>query len=197
MSKGIDTPILLDFPEQIETERLILRPPKPGDGPAMNAATRESLDDLRPWMPWAQHVPEVEETEAICRRKYAEWITREDLMITFWRKSDGEFVGGSGMHRINWAVPQVEIGYWRRSSMTGNGYVTETVNALTAFAFKYLHAQRIEIRIDSRNTASIAVAERAAYMLEAQLTNHDRAVDGSLRDTLVYVMFPPDAQQSS
>ncbi len=195
MGKGIEHPILLDFPEQIETERLILRPPKPGDGPAMNAATRESLDHLRPWMPWAQHVPTVEETEAICRRKYAEWIMREDLMVTFWRTRDGEFVGGSGMHRINWAVPQVEIGYWCRSSMTGNGYVTETVDALTEFAFTYLRAQRIEIRIDSRNVASIAVAERAGYTLEAQLTNHDRGVDGSLRDTLVYVMFPPTMQR--
>ncbi len=29
-------PILLDFPDQLETERLILRPPRPGDGAVAN-----------------------------------------------------------------------------------------------------------------------------------------------------------------
>lgn len=191
MSVGIDQPILLDLPESFETERLILRPPKPGDGAAYNAAVRESLDELRPWMPWAQQAPPVEETERMCRRKYAEWIMREDLMLTLWRKSDGAFVGGSGMHRIDWAVPCVEIGYWCRTRMTGNGYITEAVRGITAYAFEHLHAQRVEIRIDSRNHASIAVAERAGYALEARLQRQARDVRGQLCDTLLYVMFPP------
>lgn len=69
MPAGIDRPILLDFPEQFESERLMLRPPKPGDGAAMNAAKLESLDALRPWMPWAQVASTVEEDEAICPAK--------------------------------------------------------------------------------------------------------------------------------
>lgn len=191
MPAGIDRPILLDFPEQFESERLILRPPKPGDGAAMNAAKLESLDELRPWMPWAQAPSTVAEDEAICRRKYAEWITRQDLMVTLWRKRDGEFVGGSGMHRIDWSVPCVEIGYWCRTRMVGQGYITEAVRAITEFAFQHLRANRIEVRIDARNTRSIAVAERAGYALEARFARHDRGVDGTLRDTLIYVMFPP------
>lgn len=193
MSKGIEHPILLDFPDQFETERLILRPPKPGDGPAMNTAIHESLDALRPWLPWADPAPTVADSEEICRRKYAQWITREDLMLTLWRKHDGAFVGGSGMHRIDWRVPCVEIGYWCRTSMTGNGYITEAVEGITAFAFEHLHARRIEIRIDALNTASIAVAQRAGYAPEATLGNEARATDGTLRDTLIYARFAPDA----
>lgn len=193
MSKGIENPILLDFPEQFETERLILRSPKPGDGPAMNAAILESLDALRPWMPWADPAPTVADSEEVCRRKYAQWITREDLMLTLWRKQDGAYVGGSGLHRIDWSVPCLEIGYWCRSSMTGSGYITEAVEGITAFAFEHLHARRIEIRIDALNTASIAVAERAGYALEATLGNEARATDGTLRDTLIYARFAPDA----
>ena len=33
-------PLLIDVPERIETERLLLRCPQPGDGPALNAAVR-------------------------------------------------------------------------------------------------------------------------------------------------------------
>ena len=37
-------PILRDFPESFETERLLVRSPLPGDGPEMHAAVDESLD---------------------------------------------------------------------------------------------------------------------------------------------------------
>lgn len=188
---GIENPILLDIPDWFETERLIIRAPRPGDGPIANAATRESVVELRPWMPWAQQVPPPEETEAIYRRKAAQWAAREDLMLTLWRKQDGEFVGGSGLHRIDWSVPCMEIGYWCRTSMSGQGYITEAVKGITDFAFKHFNAQRIEIRCDALNTRSAAVAVRAGYTLEARMHHQARGVDGSLRDTLVYVMFPP------
>lgn len=183
-------PILLDFPDEFETERLLLRPPRPGDGSAINAAIHESLEELRPWMPWAQQAPSVEESETVARRKAAAWLTREDLMLTLWRKSDGLYVGGSGLHRINWEVPCVEIGYWVRTSLQGQGYITEAVRGITHFAFLHLKAQRIEIRCDARNTRSAAVAGRAGYTLEAQLHNHMRGTDGTLRDTLIFVKFP-------
>ncbi len=187
-----NNPILLDFPAEFESERLIIRAPRPGDGAAMHAAVMESRDDLRPWLPWAENPADAVGYEALCRRKYAEWMLREDLMITLWRKSDGAYVGGSGMHRIDWAVPCMEIGYWLRTSMVGHGYMTEAVGAVTGFAFTYLGARRIEIRTDAQNTRSIAVAERVGYTLEARLRHQQAGVDGSLRDTLIYVAFPPE-----
>ena len=51
-------------PDHFETERLLIRAPQPGDGPAINAAVVESIDDLRPWMPWAQTTQSVAEQEA-------------------------------------------------------------------------------------------------------------------------------------
>lgn len=47
-------PILLDWPDTIETPRLIIRVPQAGGGAQLNAAIAESIDELRPWMPWAQ-----------------------------------------------------------------------------------------------------------------------------------------------
>lgn len=183
-------PLLLDFPDHFETERLLLRAPRAGDGAAGNAAIRESIAELRPWMPWAQTVPAVEETEQVYRRGAAEWLARQNLPLILLRQSDGMFVGGSGLHRIDWSVPCMEIGYWIRTSLSGQGYMTEAVIGITAFAFRHLGAQRLEIRCEAGNARSAAVAERAGYTLEACLRRHRRNVSGQLCDTLVYVRFP-------
>ncbi|MBN1200962.1 MAG: GNAT family N-acetyltransferase [Anaerolineae bacterium] len=183
-------PILRDFPDQFESERLIIRAPRPGDGPAVNEAIHESLDELKPWMPWADPAPSVADTEAHMRGAAARFLQREDLPLLLFRKNGGLFIGGSGLHRINWSVPCMEIGYWVRTSQQGNGYITEAVRRITTFALEKLGAQRVEIRCDARNTRSAAVAERAGYSLEARFHHHMRGVDGVLRDTLIYVLFP-------
>jgi hypothetical protein len=64
-------PILLDFPDTFETERLTIRSPLPGDGMELQAAVAETIDDLRPWMEWADHIPTVEEEEELVRRRFA------------------------------------------------------------------------------------------------------------------------------
>ena len=40
-------PVLPDIPDHIETERLLLRAPRPGDGAILNASVIVTLDDLR------------------------------------------------------------------------------------------------------------------------------------------------------
>lgn len=68
----------------------------------------------------------------------------------------------------------------------GHGFITEAVTALSRMAFDVLKAQRVEIRMDSRNTASWKVAERAGFTLEGVLRRDTVDVDGAVRDTRVY-----------
>lgn len=183
-------PVLIELPERIVSERLVMRCPRAGDGAAMAEAVAESIDELRPWMPWAQQVPTADEQEAMARSAYARFMLRSDLVYALWLH-DGQgretrLVGGSGLHRIDWSVPRFEIGYWRRSGCGGQGYVTEAVNVLTRLAFDTLKAARVEIRMDDDNAASWRVAERAGYTLEGTLRRESRKPDGRLRDTRVY-----------
>ena len=184
-------PILLDFPDSFETERLTIRSPLPGDGAELQAAVAETIDDLRPWMDWADHVPTVEEDEERVRRGRARFLTREDLWLLLFLKETHTLVGASGLHRIDWNVPRFEIGYWVRQRFAGQGYITEAVWGITRFAFETLGARRVEIRCDAHNVRSRRVAERAGYELEATLRNHAVAPDGKLRDTLIYVRLEP------
>jgi RimJ/RimL family protein N-acetyltransferase len=183
-------PLLIDVPERIDTERLILRCPQPGDGAVVNAAVCESLDALRPFMPWAQSPPSVDESELVCRRAQARFRLREDLVLSMFERaadgSEGRYVGGSGLHRILWDVRRFEIGYWCRSSCTGHGFVTEAVYALNRVAFDRLRARRVELRMDRSNVRSRRVAERAGFTFEGVLRGDSLTPQREVRDTCVY-----------
>ncbi len=185
-------PILKDFPESFETGRLLIRSPLPGDGPQMHAAVNESLGELTPWMPWPKEHRTVEDSEASVRRARARFVAREDLMLLLLHKGTETLVGSSGLHRIDWNVPKFEIGYWCRTRFAGQGYVTEAVRGISAFAFEALGARRLEIRCDSRNLPSARVAERAGFRLEGELRNNELDTSGHLRDTRVYAMIPEE-----
>jgi RimJ/RimL family protein N-acetyltransferase len=184
-------PILRDFPESFETERLRIRSPLPGDGPEMHAAVNESLGELTPGCPGRKSIgPSRTPSE---RAPGAGQVRgREDLMLLLLLKGTGTLVGGSGLHRIDWAVPKFEIGYWCRTRFTGKGYVTEAVRGISAFALDLLGARRLEIRCDSRNLPSARVAERAGFRLEGELRNNELDTGGHLRNTLVYSMIPEE-----
>ena len=187
-------PLLIDLPEQIATARLVLRPPRPGDGVVVNPAIQESIEDLQPWMPWATPVPTVEQTELWCRKAHAEFAARKQLpLLAFLRDDPSTFVGSTGLHRIVWDVPLLEIGYWVRRRFARQGYVTEAAEAVTAFAFETLRAERVEIRMDDRNERSWRVAERLGFPLEGVLRRESRAPDGTVRDTRVYARVRPPA----
>jgi RimJ/RimL family protein N-acetyltransferase len=179
-------PLLLDIPEDIETERLIVRVARAGEGAAVNEAIRESFVVLQPWLPWARTCPTPEETESHGRRAHARFHTRDDLTYRGWLKGTGAFVVASGLHRLDWSVPRFEIGYWVRTSMTGKGYACEIVRALTNLGFETLGAKRVEIRCDVKNARSCRVAERCGFELEGVLRCDVRGTDGSLRDMRVY-----------
>ena len=183
-------PLLLDVPERLETERLVLRCPRPGDGPAVNVAVCESLEGLRPWMPWAKAAPSIDDSEAYCRRMHAKFLLREDLVLLIFERGSegaaGPVLGAVGLHRIDWVARCFEIGYWRRKGLGGLGIVSEAVRGLARMAWDRLDARRLEIRMDEDNVPSRNVAERAGFTFEGLLRLNALAPDGSARSTRVY-----------
>lgn len=185
-------PVLLDVPDAIDTARFRLRSPMPGDGPALNAAILDTWDALHRWMPWARERPTVEQSEQYVREARAAFIARSDLPLVMVLRDDTTVIGSTGLHRMDWSVPRFEIGYWVRRTHEGQGYVSETVNALARFALSTLGAARVEIHCSHRNQRSQRVAERCGFTLEARLRNHGREPSGELRDTMIYARVPDD-----
>jgi RimJ/RimL family protein N-acetyltransferase len=191
-------PVLLDLPTAIDTERLLMRPPRAGDGPLLLAAITESLPELRRFLaslPWVAAEQTIESSELYCRNAHANFVARKDLPFLLFEKASGELVGASGLHHIVWGTPKVEVGYWVRASKSRNGFVSEAVQALSAYAFDHLHAVRLELITDEDNQRSRRVAERCRFTLEAILRNERRAPTGDLRNTCIYARFPPAAER--
>ena len=189
-------PIMLDVPSEMETERLLMRCPRFGDGERVNVAVRESVEEVGRWMPWAVPTPETEATEKWCREAAAKFLAREQFHFSLYLKGTDTFVGNCGIHRIIWDVPLVEIGYWLRTSQCGKGYMTEAVAQLERFAFERLEANRIEIRVDEKNDRSGAVAERLGFKLDGVLRCDARGAAKELRDTRIYSKIRADTREN-
>ena len=179
-------PLLLDFPDSFDTERLTIRAPRVEDAQAIVEAVTESLPELRPWMPWAKELPTLDFQIARQRQVMAQWITREELVLHAYLKGTSTLVLSSGLHRIDWQAGKFETGYWVRTKYMGQGFVTEAVNGITAFAFTHLHANRVVIRCDAQNIRSAAVARRCGFLLEGILRHDTLDVNGHLRSTMVF-----------
>jgi len=182
-------PVLLTLPTSLETERLVMRPPQAGDGPALHEALAESLPELRRFLaslPWVAAEQTVESAEIYARKSQSNFLARNDLPFLIFEKSSGRLVGATGLHRTVWETPKTEIGYWGRTSSSGHGFISEAVAALATYAFAHLHVVRIEIITDEENTAARGVAERCHFALEGILRSERRAPDGTLRNTCVY-----------
>lgn len=184
------------LPEQIESERLLLRLPTIGDVEALNRAVADSHDALKVWMDWAVEPQSLEQTRAFCRESRAFWQAETALNMLLIEKSSGQIVGSSGYPRLNWSVPSFEIGYWCRTDRVGRGYASEATWMLSRHAFESLGARRVEVRMDDRNRRSWQVAERLGFKQEAVLRNDVRVADGSLRNTRVYAAISLDELRS-
>ena len=189
----MSNPLLVEVPTRIETDRLILRPHRAGDGPALHEALVESLADLRRFLwflPWIAEEQTLDSAEVRCRKSEANFLARTDLPFLAFEKSLGRLVGSVGLHRTDWQVPKTEVGYWIRTSSAGKGYVSEGVQALVRCAFEQLGAQRVELVTDEENVASRKVAERCGFALEGVLRNTQRGQDGRLRNACIYARLP-------
>ncbi|MFD1017903.1 GNAT family N-acetyltransferase [Thalassobacillus hwangdonensis] len=180
-------PILLDFPSQFETERLLVRMPLPGDGKAVHEAIEASSKEFQKWLPFAQKKQTLEEAESNVRQAHADFLKREDLRLHILLKETGELVGSTGLHRIDWDIPKFEIGYWIDTRHCGKGYMTEAVAGVASFAFDELKAKRVEIKCDIENIRSRAIPERLGFDLEGILRKDSTSPDGkTIRDTCIY-----------
>ena len=178
-------------PYRIETERLIVRCWEPRDAALLKEATDESIEHLRPWMPWAHHEPQSLDEKVELLRRFRGWFDLgENFVYGIFSRDEARVLGGSGLH-ANVGEAALEIGYWLRASETGNGYMTEAVAAITQAAFARCGIDRLEIRVDPENQASLSVPRRLGFVEEATLRRRQLPLTegAERRDAVVFTML--------
>ncbi|MCA9752925.1 MAG: GNAT family N-acetyltransferase [Gemmatimonadetes bacterium] len=179
-------------PRRIETERMVLRPwNERSDAEALHDAVLESLDTLRPWLPWAEAEPGSLRSRRRTLRTFAETFARdEDYIYGAFTPDESRVLGGFGLHpRVG--PGGIELGYWVRASETRRGYAAEGAAALITAAIRLMGLDRIEVRIEPRNVASQRVVAKLGLVKEATLRR--RFPRGKeLRDMDLYTVFRED-----
>ena len=185
-------PRRIPVPREIRGRRVVLRPLRSSDVRAVWEAIEESRQRLERWLPWVQATRSIDDQRAAMARLRDLWRRRESFVVGIFDRRTGRYLGGSGLHRINWETRSFEIGYWIRTSAEGRGYVAETVRLLTRLAFDRLGANRVEIFMDPRNIRSRAVPERLGFVLEGTLRLKVMGTDGHLEDRCVFAVTRDD-----
>ncbi len=132
------------FAQVIETSRMWLRCPLPGDGDALYQCVQQTLAQLQTWpdsLPWAQQAQSPDISEDYCQTCYAAWVMGLRWPLLMWDKHTEQLAGSIGFHQMDHESQTWELGYWCRLAFQGQGRTTEAVSALTAYALSHRHAQ--------------------------------------------------------
>lgn len=102
-------------------------------------------------------------------------------------RATGKAVGMTTYMNIDAANQRVEIGStWTSTSMQRSGFNTACKHLLLQHAFEVLGCIAVEFRTHRFNTQSRAAIARLGAQFDGMLRNHQRASNGTLRDTAVY-----------
>jgi RimJ/RimL family protein N-acetyltransferase len=168
----------------------VLRCWEPRDAPLLADAIDSSLDHLRAWMPWAHDEPRsLDDRVALLRGFRGRFDLGEDFVYGVLSRDEKEVLGGSGLH-TRAGEGGLEIGYWIRASAVGHGYARETTAALTRVAFRVCGVDRVEIRVDPANEASLRIPRALGFAEEATLRRRLPAGEGEEpRDAVLFALF--------
>jgi len=154
---------------RIETERLVVRCYEPSDARLLMESVQESVEHLKPWMPWAHDEPQpFEQKLQGVQRFRGKFDLQEDYVYGIFNPEETRLIGGTGLHtRVG--DRQLEIGYWIHKDFINKGLVTESTAALVKVAFEVIHVHRIEIHCDPGNQASASIPRKLGFTHEGTL----------------------------
>lgn len=164
-------------PGTIRTARMLLRPLAPSDREAYLEAVRLSRADLDRVAPL--HKPG-ESDEALFERQLR-WCAAGRETQTAHRMigvtPDGRVAGGFNLNAVSRGLEfKADANWWVATPFAGQGYATEGVGALCAFALADLPDGlgliRLHAWIRRDNRASIRIAEKLAFRRAGQERSH-------------------------
>ncbi|MFE4257685.1 GNAT family N-acetyltransferase [Streptomyces sp. NPDC056883] len=147
------------YAEPVEAERVLLLPMSPAIAADLQAGGNGGFV-------WAEDGPAdgTREAGGIVTRAREDGTYRPGWgPYVIVRTSDRKAIGGMGFHAAPDADGRTELGYDLVPSARGNGYATEALKALSAWAFGRPGVTRLEAVTDEDNASSRAVLRRAGF----------------------------------
>jgi RimJ/RimL family protein N-acetyltransferase len=184
------------IPDLLPAGSVELRRWRPAYAEALTEAVAASMNELRPWMPWAQEAPTVPGMIAVLAVGAAAFDADEEWQFVVAQPNSERVLGAIGLHRRG-PPDTVEIGYWIRTDSTRRGLATAATRTLTTAAFNFLPTvASVEIRMDEINLRSAAVPPRLDFHLDSEI-DHPIDAPGQSGRWLVWRMDRADWQPTA
>jgi len=185
----------MDTNIQLTDGVILLRPPRPGDVPAVAAAVRESLAELHPWMDWAtDHYDEASASRWLEFTQLA-WEHASAFQFVITDAQTGEYIGNCGLDGVNEKERVCNLNYWVRTSRVKQGLASRAARLAARFAIETIGLARVEIVVAAENVASQRVAQKAGAHYEGRCPNQ-MVVHTDVYDAVVYSLTPAEFAQS-
>ncbi len=143
----------------IRTDRLVLRPPRPGD----LDRCAELLGDyeVAKMLSRVPYPYDMDQGRASLSRAQESWRDmRQAGQLTFQIDLDGQMIGSVAFKKLQ-ETP--EIGYWLGRAYWGKGFMSEAVGAAVGWLFNNFAHTRIACEAMTDNPASLNVAEKLGF----------------------------------
>jgi ribosomal-protein-serine acetyltransferase len=187
-----------EFPQQFESERLILRCYRPGDGKWYYAMSLRNQAHLRRYESdnVACDLSSEDAAERLVQELANEWTKGSCFFMGAFDKNTGEFAAQIYVGPVDWKLPEFQIGYFADVDHEGRGYVTEAVKATLKVIFTRLNAHRVRLECNESNQRSIRVAERSHMTREGILRENKCNPDGTYSNSLIYGLLKSEYQEN-
>lgn len=147
----------------------------------------DAVEDGQIWRLWYTNVPSPAEMTTEIDRRLSLQAAGSMLPFTIFDKATGKAAGMTTYMNVDAIHKRVEIGStWYRASAQRTALNTDCKLILLTHAFDTLACIAVEFRTHFFNAQSRLGIERLGAKLDGVLRNHQRARDGTLRDTVVY-----------
>ena len=170
---------------------ILIRPYREEDADSLYEAVRESIAEVRLWLPWCHEDYSIEESREFVSTRGKSAADGEWYSFAVFDKESGRFLGGVGLNFINRVHMMANLGYWVRSSSVGRGVATSATRLAARFGFEELGLHRIEIVVAVENIASQRVAEKAGAVREGLLRKR-LLIRGDSQDAVLFSLLPED-----
>lgn len=186
-------PLKIKLPATLESERLLLRPYRLSDAPALVKVFDDNRERLQEDFPSRANTIHIEpEAESFIWHVMQLWDMRESFYFCIWEKQSRLYVGEIFFTEIVWKIPKAHIGYYVVKEWEGKGLMTEAMKLVLPFAFETLKMRKLQIRCAVDNLRSQRVAERCGFKIEGVLRNDALKADGQTLANLVYYGMTPN-----